>query len=64
MTWENVVKDYPNAANALLSDFSSTADGDERFNKFKSMLHYLQEPGETHIRRTLKKLDEHELNSK
>lgn len=64
MTWEDVVKDYPNAADALLKDFNSTVDSEARFNDFKNMLHYLQEPGETHIRRTLKKLDEYELNTK
>lgn len=64
MTWEDVVKDYPNAADALLNDFNSSKNGEERLNDFKSMLHHLKEPGETHIRRTLKKLDERELNSK
>lgn len=57
MTWEDILNDYPNAAKALLDDFNNSKNSSERFNNFVDMIEHLQEPGETHIRRTLYNLN-------
>lgn len=61
MTWEDIINDYPNAAKALLDDFNNSKNSSERFNNFVDMIEHLQEPGETHIRRTLHNLNKNEM---
>lgn len=60
MTWEDILNDYPNAAKTLLDEFEKSKNETERnkrFNDFVDMIEHLQEPGETHVRRTLHNLN-------